>query len=110
MTESNILLESGTNELEIVEFFLDDEREKGNYRGYYGINVAKVLEIIQMPELTEMPDVTHKSVLGAFNLRDEIIRLSTWQTGLANSAPHPRLQRSSSRNSIGPKAHSWFPA
>lgn len=75
MSETNILLESGTNELEIVEFYLDEERPSGQYRGYYGINVAKVLEIIQMPELTEMPEVSHPSVLGAFNLRDEIIPL-----------------------------------
>nr|WP_321255414.1 chemotaxis protein [uncultured Pseudodesulfovibrio sp.] len=75
MSETNILLESGTNELEIVEFFLDDERPNSTYRGFYGINVAKVLEIIQMPELTEMPDVAHESVMGAFNLRNEIIPL-----------------------------------
>ena len=76
MVETNILLESGTNELEIVEFYLDEGRDTGDYRGYYGINVAKVLEIIQMPTLTEMPEAAHDSVLGAFNLRDEIIPLS----------------------------------
>jgi len=75
MSESNILLETGTNELEIVEFYLDEKRGDSNYRGFYGINVAKVLEIIQMPELTDMPEVSHPSVLGAFNLRDEIIPL-----------------------------------
>lgn len=75
MSETKILLESGTNELEIVEFYLDESRENGDYRGYYGINVAKVLEIIQLPELTEMPEVAHRSVLGAFNLRNEIIPL-----------------------------------
>ena len=75
MAETNILLESGTNELEIVEFYLDEKREDGDYRGFYGINVAKVLEILQMPELTDMPEVSHPSVLGAFNLRDEIIPL-----------------------------------
>ena len=75
MSETNILLESGTNELEIVEFYLDEQKPTGKYRGYYGINVAKVLEIIQMPELTEMPEASHHSVLGAFNLRDEIIPL-----------------------------------
>ena len=32
--ETNILLESGTNELEILEFMID--------KNYYGINVAKV--------------------------------------------------------------------
>lgn len=75
MSETNILLESGTNELEIVEFYLDEKRANGDYRGFYGINVAKVLEILQMPELTDMPEVSHPSVLGAFNLRDEIIPL-----------------------------------
>ncbi len=75
MSENQILLESGTNELEIVEFFLDEKRESENYRGFYGINVAKVLEILQMPELTDMPEVSHPSVLGAFSLRDEIIPL-----------------------------------
>lgn len=75
MSETKILLESGTNELEIVEFYLDESRPNGDYRGYYGINVAKVLEIIQMPELTEMPEASHPSVMGAFNLRSEIIPL-----------------------------------
>lgn len=75
MPQTNILLESGTNELEIVEFYLDEARVEGDYRGYYGINVAKVLEILQMPKLTDMPEVSHPSVLGAFNLREEIIPL-----------------------------------
>ena len=47
MSQTNILLEAGTNELEIVEFFLDEPGDDGKpYRGYYGVNVAKVLEII----------------------------------------------------------------
>ena len=34
MSQTNILLESGTNELEIVEFFLDEPGEGGKpYRG-----------------------------------------------------------------------------
>lgn len=79
MTHTNILLESGTNELEIVEFFLEepdsDSAESPEYRGYYGVNVAKVLEIIRMPKVTELPEVQHASVLGAFNLRSHIIPL-----------------------------------
>jgi len=75
MPETNILLESGTNELEIVEFYLEEQREKGTYRGFYGINVAKVLEILQLPKLTDMPEAAHPAVLGAFNLRNEIIPL-----------------------------------
>ena len=76
MSQTNILLEAGTNELEIVEFHLDEQDpQEGLYKGYYGVNVAKVLEIIRMPKVTEMPEVKHKSVLGAFNLRSSIIPL-----------------------------------
>ncbi len=82
MTQTNILLEAGTNELEIVEFFIEEKNyaEDGTpleepYRGYYGVNVAKVLEIIRMPKVTELPEVQHPCVLGAFNLRSQIIPL-----------------------------------
>ncbi len=74
---TNILLEAGTNELEIVEFYLEEPKagSEESYKGYYGVNVAKVLEIIRMPKITEMPQVSHPSVLGAFNLRNQIIPL-----------------------------------
>ena len=74
---TNILLEAGTNELEIVEFHLDEMENDGvtQYKGYYGVNVAKVLEIIRLPKVTELPEVRDKSVLGAFNLRSQIIPL-----------------------------------
>lgn len=78
MAQTNILLESGTNELEIVEFYLEEEAPPGEektYRGYYGVNVAKVLEIIRQPKITEMPEVNHPSVLGAFNQRSNIVPL-----------------------------------
>lgn len=96
---NEILLEAGTNELEIVEFYLeekpkaDEEVElnqenrdqendlKPSRKGYYGVNVAKVLEIIRLPDVTEMPEVSHEAVLGAFNLRSRIIPLldlCTW--------------------------------
>lgn len=77
MRHSDILLEAGTNEVEIVEFYLDETggSSEEDYRGYYAVNVAKVLEIIQMPKVTELPEVHHPSVLGAFNLRNQIIPL-----------------------------------
>ncbi|MFW5487034.1 MAG: chemotaxis protein [Desulfovibrio sp.] len=82
MTQSSILLESGTNELEIVEFHIDEVEVNGKqYKGYYGVNVAKVLEIIRMPDVTEMPESSHPSVMGAFNLRSRVIplvNLSLW--------------------------------
>lgn len=77
MTQTNILLEAGTNELEIVEFHLDEVDAKTGepYKGFYGVNVAKVLEIMRKPRITELPEVRHPSILGAFNLRSQIIPL-----------------------------------
>lgn len=66
MSQSNILLESGTNELEIIEFYLDEP----GYRGAYGVNVAKVLEILREQSVTAMPGERHPSVMGAFRHRD----------------------------------------
>ncbi|MCA9400445.1 MAG: chemotaxis protein CheV [Candidatus Omnitrophica bacterium] len=60
-----ILLEAGTNELEIVEFSI-----KG---ALYGINIAKVREIIKADiDLVQVPD-SHSSLEGAINLRGKII-------------------------------------
>ncbi len=67
MSHTNILLESGTNELEVVEFYID---ESDDYRGHYGVNVAKVLEIIRMEPVTVMPNMNDPCVLGAFQYRD----------------------------------------
>ncbi|MCC8194101.1 MAG: chemotaxis protein [Deltaproteobacteria bacterium] len=66
MSQTNILLDAGTNELEVVEFYLDEE----GYRGHYGVNVAKVLEIIREQPVTAMPQMRHPAVLGAFPHRD----------------------------------------
>lgn len=63
---SEILLESGTNELEILEFTV------GN--NHYGINVAKVKEILPYKAPTPVPNA-HPSVEGIFMPRDEIISI-----------------------------------
>jgi len=77
MARTNILLESGTNELEIIEFYIDEATEPGvkPYRAYYGVNVAKVLEIIRLPKVTGMPQTPHPCVIGTFNLRSRVIPL-----------------------------------
>ena len=62
--DTNILLESGTNELEILEFTL------GN--NHYGINVAKIREILQYTPVTPVPN-SHPSVEGIFMPRDTMI-------------------------------------
>lgn len=70
MAQTNILLESGTNELEIVEFYID---EADGYRAHYGVNVSKVLEILRDQQITAMPEMRHPSVVGAFKHRDDTI-------------------------------------
>lgn len=62
--DTNILLESGTNELEILEFSID-----GNC---YGINVAKIREILPYQTVTPIPN-SHTSIEGIFMPRDTMI-------------------------------------
>lgn len=62
--KNGILLESGTNEIEIMEFTID-----GNL---YGINVAKVREIMMAEKVHPMPH-SHPAVEGIFKPRDTVI-------------------------------------
>lgn len=75
MAKSEILLESGTNEIEIMEFTIDDQ--------LYGINVVKVREIMQAGEVKPVPH-SHSSVEGIFKPRDillTVIDLPYYLTG-----------------------------
>jgi len=63
IVDTNILLETGTNELEILEFVI-----AGNS---YGINVAKITELMQIQEVQEMP-LAHPCVEGIFQPRNEV--------------------------------------
>lgn len=62
--ETNILLESGTNELEILEFIVG--------QNHYGINVAKIREILPYQVPTEIPN-SHECIEGIFMPREDII-------------------------------------
>ncbi len=62
--DTKILLENGTNELEVLEFTID-----GNA---YGINVAKIKEIINYQPVTPVPNA-HPSIEGIFMPRDTMI-------------------------------------
>ena len=61
---AEILLESGTNELEIMEFTIDEK--------CFGINVAKIKEILQYTSIIPMPN-SHPCVEGVFRPRDIVI-------------------------------------
>ncbi|WP_240377024.1 chemotaxis protein [Bacillus piscicola] len=63
MKQTDILLESGTNELEIVMFHIG--------KSTFGINVLKVREIIQTVDVTETPN-QHEHYEGIIHLREEV--------------------------------------
>ncbi len=63
-----ILLESGTNEMEILEFYLGEQS--------FGINVQKLREIIQYePEKTTILPESLPSVMGTYLVRGQSINL-----------------------------------
>ena len=62
--DTKILLENGTNELEVLEFTIGDNS--------YGINVAKIKEIINYQPVTPVPN-SHPSIEGIFMPRDIMI-------------------------------------
>lgn len=80
-SSSTILTESGTNELEIIEFHLVKELPDGSKKTcYYGINVAKVREVIQVPETTDYPNA-QPHMVGVFSSRDvltPLVDLAGW--------------------------------
>jgi len=64
--EAEILLESGTNELEVLIFRLGEQ--------VFGVNVAKVREVIMPVEYAAGPE-QHPSIVGMFNLRGHVLPL-----------------------------------
>ena len=66
VSKSEILLESGTNEIEIMEFMIGDNA--------FGINVAKVREIM-MPSPVKVIPLSHPCVEGVFKPRDSVLTL-----------------------------------
>lgn len=77
--KKGILLESGTNEIEVMEFTIDNN--------LYGINVAKVKEILVSEPVKPMPHV-HPSVEGIFKPRDivlTVVDLPKYLNGVAGA-------------------------
>ena len=75
MADTEILLESGTNEIEIMQFTIFGE--------LYGINVAKVREIM-MADIVKPVPLSHEAVEGIFKPRDillTVINLPKYLTG-----------------------------
>jgi len=74
------ILKVGTNEMELVDFRILKQQDGNVYEGIYGVNVAKVREIIRKPRLTELPGVP-EFIEGIFDLRGVVIpvvNLAKW--------------------------------
>lgn len=77
-TPGDILLEAGTNELEVLVFMLAG--------GTFGVNVAKVREVIRPVTVTQAPRM-HASVRGMFNIRGSVMPLVDLKRHLAMDEP-----------------------
>jgi two-component system chemotaxis response regulator CheV len=79
--EKREVLRVDSNEMELVDFRIYKKMPDGKiYEGIYGINVAKVKEIIKMPELTELPG-GGEYIEGIFDLRGvvvPVVNLAKW--------------------------------
>ncbi|MCD3194495.1 chemotaxis protein CheV [Clostridium botulinum C] len=64
--DNGILLKSGTGELEILEFVINNK--------HYAINIIKVKEVVEVDNLTELPN-EHPAISGLILCRNEIITL-----------------------------------
>ena len=78
-----ILLETGTNEFEILEFFITtkQENQKITENNFFGINVAQVVEVIENPGLEITYDNVNPCFMGVISLRGSILPildLSKW--------------------------------
>ncbi|MEF9950976.1 MAG: chemotaxis protein [Clostridium sp.] len=64
--KSNILLETGTGEVEILEFIINDQS--------YAINVIKTKEVVLLDKVTKIPD-SNPAIAGLMMCRDEVLSL-----------------------------------
>lgn len=80
MNKPDNILQVGSNEMELVDFRIYKQEGGEVYEGIYGVNVAKVREIINIPKLTELPG-SPEYVDGIFDLRGVVIpvvNLAKW--------------------------------
>ena len=82
--DTNILLESGTNELEVLEFKVG--------KNFYGINVAKIREILLYQPVTPLPNA-HPCIEGIFMPRDIMISVISLRKclNITDEAPNDGL-------------------
>ena len=83
MSKQEILLETGTNEFEMLEFYMDERTNdhRDVERGFFGMNVAKVVEVIESPYMEKKDYSVNPCFLGTIPLRNlvlPVIDLGVW--------------------------------
>ena len=75
MEHNEILLETGSNELNLIEFFIDERDPLAGdvVRDYFGVNVAKVLEVIESPGLEPGKSAVDPCYMGTIPLRGQVL-------------------------------------
>lgn len=70
-----ILLETGTNEFEVLELFIayQEHPDAPLESRYFGINVAKVMQVIEYPGLIRPESASNKAFLGLISVRDKMV-------------------------------------
>ncbi len=81
------ILQVGTNQMELVDFRMFELKEDSRvYEGIYGINIAKVKEIIKYPNLIKIPS-KDSLIEGIYNLRGEVIPIVSLAKWLGINEP-----------------------
>jgi two-component system chemotaxis response regulator CheV len=75
---ADVLTEVGTNELEVVEFYIEDRP--------YAVNVAKVREIVRPQRVLSVPE-SHPCVMGVFRNREDVLPLVDLGKWLGAASP-----------------------
>lgn len=80
--DHNILLESGTNELEVLELFITERLPDGSEgKCHFGVNVAKVMQVIESPDFAPPQSASNPCFLGMIDIRNmmvPVLDLSIW--------------------------------
>lgn len=73
--KKEILLETGTNEFEVLELFINfQESPDGPVEPrFFGINVAKVMQVIENPGLERPESASNEAFLGLISVREKMV-------------------------------------
>ncbi len=90
--DHNILLESGTNELEVLELFIAERLPNGAVVPcHFGVNVAKVMQVIEAPSFAAPESASNPCFMGMIDIRNmmvPVLDLSRWLNMDMARSPH----------------------